>query len=276
MPPQVAVDPGGGGGVHEATEPGIHRQVLRHEFLVPAQLMFLVVVLRQIEAAGLRHQSVDLGPARLGDPPHGRLGQPLLPFIVVEDRRHVLPTPRPGARVVAAAEHLEQLRVGDPARIEIDLDGLGMVSEAAVGGVLAGATAVADPCADDARQTPEPGVRTPESTQGEGGGLDHRRCVDIHGWNATARAGIPDLAGQRNQGGSGHQPSQGSGLSRSHHQQPLIRSSGSGHKRIGQPPPAAGCVMPRTPQGRSHGGQERSEMPHLGGILVVVSGLTPR
>ena len=55
-----------------------------------------------------------------------------------------------------------------------------MVSEASVGGVGRFAAAVADSRANNSVETPELGVGAPESTKGEGGGLDcvRRTLVD--------------------------------------------------------------------------------------------------
>ena len=73
--------------------------------------------------------------------------------------------------MVAAPEDVQQLLVGDDRRVEIDLDGLGVVAEAVVSGVVLGAARVAYPGADDAVDSPELGIRTPESAQAEAGGL---------------------------------------------------------------------------------------------------------
>ena len=79
--------------------------------------------------------------------------------------------------MVAAPEDVQQFLVGDDGRIEIDLDGLGVVAEVVVGGVGLGAARVSYPGANNAVDGPELGIRTPESAQGEGGG-----CV----WAGTA------------------------------------------------------------------------------------------
>jgi hypothetical protein len=65
--------------------------------------------------------------------------------------------------MVAAPEDLQQFLVRDDRRVEIDLDGLGVVAEVAVGGVLPRAAGVPYPGADDAVDSPELGIRTPES-----------------------------------------------------------------------------------------------------------------
>ena len=62
---------------------------------------------------------------------------------------------------MACSEGFKQLRV-------VDLDGLGRVTEIVVGGVLLGPASVPPTRSDCAVQTPEPGVRAPESTHGKG------------------------------------------------------------------------------------------------------------
>jgi hypothetical protein len=73
--------------------------------------------------------------------------------------------------MVVAPEDVQQLLVGDDRRVEIDLDGLGVVAEVVVGGVVLSAARVPYPGADDAADSPELGIRTPESAQAEGSGL---------------------------------------------------------------------------------------------------------
>lgn len=73
--------------------------------------------------------------------------------------------------MVAAPEDVQQLLVGDDSRVKINLDGLGVVAEVVVGGVAPGAACVSYPGADDAVDSPELGIRSPESAQAEGSGL---------------------------------------------------------------------------------------------------------
>ncbi len=69
--------------------------------------------------------------------------------------------------IMACPEDIEQLPVGDHGRIEIHLDRLDVISEVVVRGVLRRPSRVPDTGAENAGETPEPGVRTPESAQGE-------------------------------------------------------------------------------------------------------------
>ena len=85
--------------------------------------------------------------------------------------------------MVAAPEDVQQLLVGDDRRVKIDLDGLGVVTEVAVGGVGLRAARVPYPGADDAVDSPELGIRSPESAQAEGGGLGAGGNCGIQGRN---------------------------------------------------------------------------------------------
>lgn len=89
--------------------------------------------------------------------------------------------------MVAAPEDVQQLLVGDDRRVKIDLDGLGVVAEVVVGGVVLGAARVAYPGADDAVDSPELGIRTPESAQAEAGGLGAGRNCGIQGRDLNIR-----------------------------------------------------------------------------------------
>ena len=65
----------------------------------------------------------------------GLQGQGFLPLTVIKNHGPVLPGPGGLAGMVAAPEDVQQLLVGDDRRVEIDLDGLGVVAEAVVSGV---------------------------------------------------------------------------------------------------------------------------------------------
>ena len=54
--------------------------------------------------------------------------------------------------------------VGGAGGIEQHLDGFRVVRQVVVGGIGRSASGVADPCADNAGETPKLGVRSPEST----------------------------------------------------------------------------------------------------------------
>ena len=105
-------------------------------------------------------------------------GQPLL-LGPVEDGRPVLLGERGMGRRVAREEDGEQVAVGDRQRGVVDFDRLRVVAEPVVGRRGGRAPAVADPRADDAVQTPEPGVGSPESTEGEGRGREIGRLCGV-------------------------------------------------------------------------------------------------
>jgi len=69
----------------------------------------------------------------------------------------------------------EQLLVRQLLRIEVDLEALGVITDRAVRRVRGGSAGIPDASANDSGETPEPGVRTPESTGPE------RRCLDARG-----------------------------------------------------------------------------------------------
>jgi hypothetical protein len=95
--------------------------------------------------------------------------------------------------MVATPEDVQQLLVGNDRRVEIDLDGLGVVAEVVVGGVGRRAAGVPYPGADDAVDSPELGIRTPESAQTEGRGLRAGGHYGIQGWNLNIREALGGL-----------------------------------------------------------------------------------
>ncbi len=117
----------------------------------------------------------------------GLQGQGFLPVIMIKHHGPVLPGPGRLPGMVAAPEDVQQLLVGDNRRVEVDLDGLGVVPEAVVGGVWLGPARIAYPGADNAVESPELGLRTPESAQTEGGGLGLGGDCGIQGRDGQLR-----------------------------------------------------------------------------------------
>jgi hypothetical protein len=115
---------------------------------------------------------------------------------VGKDRGHVLPPPGLLPRVMACPEDIEQFPVGDHGRIEVHLDRLDVVPEVVIRRVLRRPSRVADAGAENAWETPEPGVRTPESAQGESRRLRHSRqgSVDRRDRYGSLRGSILQLA----------------------------------------------------------------------------------
>ena len=139
-----------------------------------------MIRLGQVEPGGRHDLRVDLpvSPGGLAIP---RLERQVFLFVVAgKDHGHVLPPPRTLQRVMARPEDVEQIPVGDHGRIEVHLDRLDVVPEVVIRGVLRRPSRVPDAGAEDAGETPEPGVRTPESAQAEGRCLRHsgQGCID--------------------------------------------------------------------------------------------------
>jgi hypothetical protein len=89
--------------------------------------------------------------------------------------------------MMAVPEPVQQFLVGDDGRVEIDLDGLGVIAEAVVSGGWLGAACVSYPGANYAVDDPELGIRTPKSAQGKGCGLGFDGDRGIQGRNLDAR-----------------------------------------------------------------------------------------
>ena len=64
-------------------------------------------------------------------------------------------------------ERRQQLLERRDVGIEVDLERFRVIAHGAIGGVLGLPARIANAYANDSRQTPEPGVRPPESPQGE-------------------------------------------------------------------------------------------------------------
>jgi len=108
----------------------------------------------------------------------------LLMLIVVEDDRPVLSGYGAVDGRVVGPEDVQQFLIADGARVVVDLDRLTVAAEVVVGGVALRPARVADACANDAGETPEPGVRTPESPHGEGRRLRLCGCIQVDGRQA--------------------------------------------------------------------------------------------
>lgn len=188
MPAQVAVDAGGGGRVGQVAGVRIDAGQLGREVAPPAQVVLLVIVLGPGELAGRKELGPNLAPllALLGQ---GLLGDPPLFLVVVKDDRGVLPGKGRLARVVAGPKALQQLLVGDLGGVIVDLDALRVVADAVVGRIGRAAARIADAGADDAGETPEPGVGAPESTEGKGRGLGPLGSGAVDGGNCGRRRG---------------------------------------------------------------------------------------
>lgn len=133
MAADITVYPRGGCGIDKIDVLRIDCFKFRHQLPVLAQLIFLVVVFRQVESAegqnfGLYFPAPALLLQRFGF--HGQLS---LGFIVVEYCRHVLSAPGAGGRIMFPPENIQKIFIGYPGWIEIQLDRFAVISNAAVG-----------------------------------------------------------------------------------------------------------------------------------------------
>lgn len=127
------------------------------------ETVLLVIVLCEREA-GVRNDLRKHGAAKSRSYSLPRLiCQAFLFLVVVEDDGSILARPGPVGRIVAIPEYVQQLPVGYFLRVVVDLDRLGMVSQVMIGRIFLCSSGIPYACADDARQTPELGVRSPES-----------------------------------------------------------------------------------------------------------------
>ena len=86
---------------------------------------------------------------------------------------------------MAVPEDIEQFLVGDAIWVVVDLDRLRVVAKAIVSGIVCAASRVADSRPDDTGETPEPGVRAPESAKREGSRHRLVWCRRINGRDAV-------------------------------------------------------------------------------------------
>ena len=137
-------------------------------------------------------------------------GQFLLAVALVEDSGQVLPAAVVRTRIVRGPENLQQLRISNLGRVEIELERLGVIAEAMVSRILGVAARVTDARANDAGQTPELRVGVPESTQGESRRLglfghvhiDRRQASRGHGRSGATAGRQQESPGQALHGSS--------------------------------------------------------------------------
>ena len=72
---------------------------------------------------------------------------------------------------MAFPENIQELPVGYSGRVVIYLESLGMIAKAIVGGIFLGAARISNARANNSIDSPEPGIRSPESAQSKS-----RRC----------------------------------------------------------------------------------------------------
>ncbi len=195
VPCDVPIYARDGSGGEEVAERRVHRLVLLHEVRPAPEHIFLVVRLGEVEPGGRQDLRIDLpvSPGGLAAPRPDR--QLSLSGVMGKDRGHVLALPGTLPRIMACPEDIEQFPVGDHGRVEVHLDRLDVVPEIVIRGVLRRSPRVPDAGAENAGETPEPGVRTPESAQGEGRRLRHsgQGCIDRRYRRGSRRRPAPRL-----------------------------------------------------------------------------------
>ncbi len=82
---------------------------------------------------------------------------------------------------MAVPEGIQQSFIGDPGRIVINLNCFGVIPKIVVGRVLSCSPGISNTGTNDTRDTPEPGVRPPESAQCKGCRFGLERCRAING-----------------------------------------------------------------------------------------------
>ncbi len=143
--------------------------------MVLPQIVFLMVRFRRIKSLQRLYRGKDSSSERLLHLAEASLRREALLLVRSEDSRAVLRRPRPGGRIVAGPENIQQLRVGYYLRVEIDLKSLRMIADILIGRIRRCSPRIADARAEDAFKKPEPGIRPPESAKGERRGLDGPR-----------------------------------------------------------------------------------------------------
>ena len=72
---------------------------------------------------------------------------------------------------MAFPENIQKLPVGYSGRVVVYLESLGMIAKAVVGGIFLCAARVSNARANNSIDSPEPGIRSPESPHAKGGGF---------------------------------------------------------------------------------------------------------
>ena len=164
--PDIGVELRAGGGGQERGLIRVVRLEICKQACVSTEPPLLMVALRRPE----RGVAGDLGGDRFAQVQCDLLGAGMggskLGVTVCEQRGAVLPR-APEGGVVASPETLQKGGKTDHRRIELHLQSFGVVADAVIGWVLSVAAGVADLSAVDTVETPELGVRSPESAERE-------------------------------------------------------------------------------------------------------------
>lgn len=169
---EISVHPSYGRRSNEAVKGRIEAAELFVEGRELTETVLLMIVFGKSKATVRVDFSIDLPASLLFDLCSRFLGLPPLFDVVHEDNGGVLTGPVLIGRIMTSPEGPEQIAVRYLRGIVVDLDGLGMVAESMVGGVLFFPACVPHARPDNASQAPEPGVRAPESAHCKGGRSD--------------------------------------------------------------------------------------------------------
>jgi hypothetical protein len=122
---------------------------LAHNVGVPAQIVFLVVILGPVKSVEGRDGGMDFAAAALLPVFFRFHGQISLILVVVENGGSILTGPGTTVRPMTFPEDIQQTGIGYPIRIEVHLDGLRVISDAPIGGIRGFPAGIADARSND-------------------------------------------------------------------------------------------------------------------------------
>jgi hypothetical protein len=178
---QVPVDARCGRRIDEILVVRVNGRVPLLQFLYPAELVLLMIVLRPVKPGNGNDLGPDAAFFLIRQAGLRLQRRTFLVLVVVKDDRCILWCKDRCLRAVAVPKDVQQFLIGDLAGVVIDLYRLRVATDAGVGGVLALSSSISNARADDSGYAPEPGVWTPESTKGKGG------CLDVLGRGGVDR-----------------------------------------------------------------------------------------
>jgi len=127
------------------------------------ETVLLVIILCEREAGIRNNLRKHHASGSRGDLLLRLLCQTLLPLVVIKNYGSILPGPGAVGRIMTLPEHVQQLSISYPFRVIVDLDRFGMVAQVMVCRIFLRSAGIPYACTDNALQTPELGVRSPES-----------------------------------------------------------------------------------------------------------------
>ena len=183
MPARVAVEASYSGGVHKILGVWIDARQLITQGPMLFQDILLVVIFGHRKGLDRYHVGFDGMAYVMLKGSLGRQCLLMLIFVMVKDRRHVLPRPGSPGRLVAFPENVKQLSISDALRVIVHLDGLGVITHLYVGRCIHPAAGIAYACTYYPFNDPELGFDSPESAKAKVGCLKNGRRGRIDRWN---------------------------------------------------------------------------------------------